>query len=112
MHFAIRATPIKSINGKSHKTALKSSQNYSIKSKSHHQLFKALGAYTHTHTHARAYTSADQSDFKKPGAHAPGLKIILWNKNWIGYYHLPHPQLAAFDIGDQYMLLPLFSFAF
>ena len=46
-HFVTKAMPI---NGKSHKTELKSSRNYPtnyIKSKSHHQLFVTSQTYTH-----------------------------------------------------------------
>ena len=78
-HFITRAMPIDDIDGKSHKTELKSSHNYStncVKSKSHHYLFMALGVYTHTHTHT--HTLADKSDYKKPaGRRMPGLAIFI-----------------------------------
>ena len=56
-HFVTRVTPIDEIDGKSHKTELKSSRNYStnhLKSKSRHWLFIASGMETHTHMHTLA----------------------------------------------------------
>ena len=68
MHFITRTTPIDDIDGKSHKTELKSRRNYStnhINSKSRHLSFMASGAYIHAYTH----TLPHESDFKKPGTH-------------------------------------------
>ena len=40
----------------------------------------ASGAYTHTQTH----TLADESDYKKPGVPAAGLKIIIRRWSFLG----------------------------
>ena len=63
-YFVSRATCINNINGKTHKMELINSRNYSTyhaKSKSHHNLFMASGAYTYTHAYLH------DNDFKKPG---------------------------------------------
>ena len=66
-HFITRATPIDDIDGKNHKTELKSSRKNSTnhtKSKSRHLLFMASGAYTHTHK-ALAYRCPTQKGFQE-----------------------------------------------
>ena len=80
MHFVTRAMSIDDIDGKSHKTELKSSHNCStncIKLKSCHDLFMASRAYTHTHTHTHTHTFTNESDFKKPGMHVAGACLGL-----------------------------------
>ena len=56
--------------------------------------------HTHTHRHTHTYRHADQSHFKKPGAHGrrprtPGLKMKKWNRSLTQVVlpcksHLPH----------------------
>ena len=58
-HFVTRARPIDDIDGKSHKTKLKSSRNYStnhFKSNSCHYLYVCGLGGGHTHTHINTHT--------------------------------------------------------
>ena len=74
--------PIDDIDGKSYKTKMKSSRNYStndIKPKSRHYSYLWPWGRTHTkHTRHKHTNVPHKSDFKKPGARrprgAPGLK--------------------------------------
>ena len=85
MHFVFRAMSINDIGGKTHKTELKSSHNYSIIISQNHPtnyVFMASGAYTHTHTHTHTHTQTythtclHESDFKKPAAHRSGAALL------------------------------------
>ena len=73
MHFVTRAMPIGDIDGKSHKTEKQPklfNQPYKIKT-TPLVIYGLRGVHTHAYTH----TFPHQSDFKKPGLCAPGLKM-------------------------------------
>ena len=79
MHFVTSTTFIDEIDGKSHKTELKSSHYYSTNRIKPLVIIYGLKAiHKHTCVHIHTLTFADENDFKKPGARrsAAGVHLV------------------------------------